>query len=117
MPGVGVRAMEHVLRCEPTREVQAATSAPAALIVVRTLACLLFVLITMSAPSPAAAQRFGGNSPVCLQSWKRGGITWISCQYRSWDECRASAAGQSAMCLENPYVQQPPQPRRSPHPR
>ncbi|MVT54646.1 DUF3551 domain-containing protein [Bradyrhizobium yuanmingense] len=83
----------------------------------RALACLLFVLIAISATGPAAAQRFGGNFPVCLQEWEWGGGTYISCQYRSFEECRASAAGRSAMCLENPYVQQPPQPRRSPHSR
>ncbi|MEY9128498.1 hypothetical protein ABH994_004151 [Bradyrhizobium yuanmingense] len=83
----------------------------------RALACLLFVLITMSAPGPAAAQRFGGNFPVCLQEWEWGGGTYISCQYRSFDECRASAAGRSAMCLENPYVQRPSPPGRSPRPR
>nr|WP_244552573.1 DUF3551 domain-containing protein [Bradyrhizobium sp. Ghvi] len=71
----------------------------------------------MSAPTPAAAQRFGGNSPVCLQRWEWGGSTWISCQYSSWDECRASAAGISAMCLLNPFAQRPPHPDRSPRPR
>ncbi|WP_312010542.1 MULTISPECIES: DUF3551 domain-containing protein [unclassified Bradyrhizobium] len=117
MPGVGVRAMEHLLRREPAREVQAAASAPAALIMMRALACLLLVLSTMSAPSPAAAQRFGGNYPVCMQRWEWGGVTWISCQYRSWDECRASAAGLSAMCMDNPYAQRPLHPERSPRSR
>ncbi|MBH5371615.1 DUF3551 domain-containing protein [Bradyrhizobium sp. CNPSo 4016] len=80
----------------------------------RALGCLFSVLIATSAPNPATAQRFGGNSPVCLQKWEWGGGTYISCQYRSLDECRASAAGLSAMCLENPYVQRPSPPGRSP---
>ncbi|MBH5398377.1 DUF3551 domain-containing protein [Bradyrhizobium sp. CNPSo 4010] len=84
---------------------------------VRALAYLLFVLITMSAPGPAAAQRFGGNAPVCLQEWQWGGGTYNSCQYRSLEECRASAAGRSAMCLENPYAPRPPQQGRSARPR
>nr|WP_256375427.1 DUF3551 domain-containing protein [Bradyrhizobium sp. DOA9] len=74
-------------------------------------------MLPMCAPRLAAAQRFAGNAPVCLQRWEWGGMTWISCQYRSWDECRASAAGQSAMCLDNPYVQPPLQPGRSSRPR
>jgi hypothetical protein len=83
----------------------------------RALLCLLIVWIAMSAPAPVSAQRFGGHYPVCLQKWEWGGGSSIRCQYSSWDECRASATGLSAMCLQNPYVQQPPQPARSPRPR
>jgi hypothetical protein len=83
----------------------------------RALPILFLVGITMSAAAPAAAQRFAGNAPVCLQRWQWGGSSYISCQYGSWDECRASAAGLSAMCLLNPYVQQPSHPDRSSRPR
>lgn len=83
----------------------------------RTFACVVIVLMTMSAPGPAAAQRFGGNFPVCLQEWEWGGGTYISCQYQSFEACRASAAGRSAMCLDNPYVPRLPQPGRSARPR
>ncbi|MFD0647143.1 MULTISPECIES: DUF3551 domain-containing protein [unclassified Bradyrhizobium] len=107
--------MEHLLRHKSARQVQAAGAAKDTLIMMRALPCLLILWITMSAPTPAAAQRFGGNYPVCLQRWEWGGVTWISCDYRSWDECRASAAGLSAMCLQNPYVPQlPPHPDRNP---
>jgi hypothetical protein len=76
----------------------------------RALAFVLLAGITMLAPAPAAAQRFNGNHPVCLQQWQWGGGSWISCQYSSWDECRAMTVGLSAMCLLNPYVQQQPSP-------
>ena len=83
----------------------------------RALPFLLLALIAASAATPAAAQRFSGNYPVCLQRWEWGGGTYISCQYSSWEECKASAVGLPAMCLLNPYVQRAPEPVRGPHPR
>ena len=65
----------------------------------RALPILLLVGITMSAAGPASAQRFAGNAPVCMQKWQWGGSSYITCQFASWDECRATAAGLSAMCL------------------
>ncbi|MBR0686175.1 DUF3551 domain-containing protein [Bradyrhizobium manausense] len=82
----------------------------------RALPFLLILWITMSASAPAAAQRFNGNYPVCLQKWEWGGASYISCQYSSWEECKATAAGLSAMCLLNPYVQRPVPPERGPRP-
>lgn len=79
---------------------------------------LLLAGIAMSASTPASAQRFNGNYPVCLQTWEWGGGTYISCQYSSWEQCRAAASGLSAMCLTNPYVQErPAEPVRLPRPR
>lgn len=116
--GVSIGTVEHLLRCEPAREVQTTGSAAGALIMMRALPLLFIVGIIMSAPAPAAAQRFGGNAPVCLQKWEWGGASSIRCQYSTWEECKASAAGLSAMCLQNPYVQQqPPHPDRGPRPR
>ncbi|MCP3384722.1 DUF3551 domain-containing protein [Bradyrhizobium sp. CCGUVB4N] len=68
----------------------------------------------MAVAAPASAQRFAGNAPVCLQRWQWGGSSYITCQYNTWDECRATASGLSAMCLQNPYVPQPPYPERGP---
>ncbi|MGM4870193.1 DUF3551 domain-containing protein [Bradyrhizobium sp. 956_D2_N1_5] len=45
--------------------------------------------------------------PVCLQRWEWGGSTYFECAYTSWDQCRASAIGLSAMCVDNPYWQRP----------
>ena len=39
----------------------------------RALPILLLVGITMSVAAPAAAQRFAGNAPVCMQKWQWGG--------------------------------------------
>ncbi|TYL89715.1 DUF3551 domain-containing protein [Bradyrhizobium rifense] len=83
----------------------------------RALPILFLVGITMTVAAPASAQRFAGNAPVCMQKWEWGGSSYISCDYRSWDECRASAAGLPAMCMQNPYVQQPSYPERSPRSR
>lgn len=83
----------------------------------RALPFLLIAWITMLAPAPAAAQRFNGNYPVCIQRWEWGGGSWISCQFSSWDECRAMTVGLSAMCLQNPYVQRPSPSVRNPRPR
>ena len=83
----------------------------------RALPYLLLVWITISVSAPAAAQRFGGTYPVCLQKWEWGGGSSIRCEYSSWEECKASAAGLSAMCLLNPYTQRQPYPDRSPRPR
>lgn len=83
----------------------------------RALPFLLIIWIAMSAPAPAAAQRFAGNYPVCLQKWEWGGGNYISCQYSSWEECKAAAAGLPAMCLVNPYAQRPSYLDRGPRPR
>ncbi|MGJ4926311.1 DUF3551 domain-containing protein [Bradyrhizobium sp. HKCCYLS2038] len=84
---------------------------------VMTRALLFVASITLFATAPAAAQRFGGDGPVCLQVWKRGGSSTISCQYLSWDACQAEAAGRSATCVLNPYAQPPSEPGRRRPPR
>ncbi|CAL78793.1 Conserved hypothetical protein; putative signal peptide [Bradyrhizobium sp. ORS 278] len=70
-------------------------------------ALLLLISITLLATGPAAAQRFAGGAPVCLQVWEWGGSSSISCEFRSLDACRAAAAGLPAMCLPNPYGESP----------
>ncbi|WP_309144842.1 DUF3551 domain-containing protein [Bradyrhizobium sp. CCGUVB14] len=70
----------------------------------RALPFLLIIWIAMSASAPAVAQRFGGHHPICLQKWEWGGASSISCQYDSWEACKATAAGLSATCLVNPYA-------------
>lgn len=53
--------------------------------------------------TPASAQRYDPNYPVCLQKWEWGGASTIYCRYNTWEECKETASGLSAMCLENPY--------------
>jgi hypothetical protein len=52
---------------------------------------------------PAEAQTYDPRFPVCLQKWNWGGTTYFDCRYNSWEACRATAAGISAMCVDNPY--------------
>jgi hypothetical protein len=59
--------------------------------------------ITILGNAPCAAQRYDPNYPVCLQKWEWGGSSTIYCYYTSWDQCKAAASGQPAMCLLNPY--------------
>ncbi|WP_271572450.1 DUF3551 domain-containing protein [Bradyrhizobium sp. CCBAU 11386] len=51
--------------------------------------------------APAAAEPLDPRYPVCLQKWEWGGSSRIYCSYLSWEDCRASAMGLSAMCLAN----------------
>ena len=69
----------------------------------RVLRSMIVAGVTILGIAPCAAQRYDPNYPVCLQKWERGGSSTIYCYYTSWDQCRAAALGQSAMCLTNPY--------------
>ncbi|WP_309249494.1 MULTISPECIES: DUF3551 domain-containing protein [Bradyrhizobium] len=78
----------------------------------RMLRWLILGSAAILAIASATAQTYDPSHPVCLQRWEWGGSTYFECAYTSWDQCRASAIGLSAMCVENPYWQQP-QARRS----
>lgn len=54
-----------------------------------------------TAATPAAAQTYDPDYPVCLKRF--GEITSIHCRYSSIDQCQVSASGIGATCLENPY--------------
>ena len=69
----------------------------------RTLCWTILAIAVLAAADPAAAQRYDPNYPVCRQVWRRGGVTWFDCRYRSWDQCVAEAAPNQGMCLLNPY--------------
>ncbi|TPQ26581.1 hypothetical protein C2U70_31525 [Bradyrhizobium guangdongense] len=72
----------------------------------RTLYMVVALVATTLAIAPAKAQRYGSNAPVCLQKWEWGGSSSIYCAYASFEQCRASAMGLSAMCVANPYFSQ-----------
>lgn len=55
--------------------------------------------------TPAAAQRYDPNFPVCLQTYSGGGS--IDCGYTSLAQCNASASGRSAQCITNPFFASP----------
>jgi len=73
----------------------------------RTLRWMMLAGATILTVAPAAAQRFGGNYPICMQKWEWGGGSSIYCNYTSWEACKATASGLSAMCLVNSYWSQP----------
>jgi hypothetical protein len=64
--------------------------------------------------TPALAQTYDPNYPVCLQSYGIGGGS-IECGYGSLAQCNASASGRSAQCITNPFfagARAPAEPRR-----
>jgi Protein of unknown function (DUF3551) len=54
------------------------------------------------AASPARAQTYSPDYPVCLHVWGRG-ASYYECAYNSMPQCNASASGRSAQCVVNPY--------------
>lgn len=69
----------------------------------RVLYWVLLTGVVFLAVAPAMAQRYDPRYPVCLQSWHQHGLVVINCSYTSIDQCRMTASGLSATCLENPY--------------
>jgi hypothetical protein len=63
--------------------------------------------------TPAPAQTYDPNYPVCLQTYGIGG-GYIDCSYFSLPVCSATASGRAAQCITNPYFAgaQGPGPRR-----
>ena len=52
--------------------------------------------------TPALAQTYDPNYPVCLQTYGIGG-GYIDCSYTSLAVCGATASGRAAQCIANPY--------------
>lgn len=77
----------------------------------RMLFWVILAGVTIFVTVPATAQRYDPRYPVCLQSWHRRGMTIVDCSYASIDQCRMTASGLSAMCIENPYWQGSPGPK------
>jgi hypothetical protein len=58
------------------------------------------------AAAPAQAQTFDPSYPVCMHVYtgaSGGGGEWYDCSFTSLPQCRATAAGQAATCVLNPY--------------
>ena len=68
------------------------------------------VLLTAA---PAQAQTYDPSYPVCLKVYSGGfgGGEYNECRYTSIAQCNASASGRGAMCMINPWFEQP-QPRK-----
>lgn len=65
----------------------------------RMAALALFVL--GASATPADAQAYGDNYPVCLQVFGR--FPRFECEYTSIAQCLPSASGIAAQCVVNPY--------------
>jgi hypothetical protein len=52
--------------------------------------------------TPAPAQTYDPNYPICLQTYGIGG-GYIDCSYTSLAVCSATASGRAAQCITNPY--------------
>jgi hypothetical protein len=77
---------------------------------------VLAILIIAAAlrATPARAQTYDPNYPVCLQTYGIGGGS-IECSYASLAQCSATASGLAAQCIANPFfasAQVPAGPRR-----
>ena len=69
-----------------------------------TLATLAVLAITAVVATPSArAQTYDPKYPVCLQIFVRWNDSYFECAYTSLEQCRWSASGRSAICVENPY--------------
>jgi Protein of unknown function (DUF3551) len=72
----------------------------------RKLVWTILTIGMISAVTPAKAQTYDPNFPVCLQLYGRAG-NYISCSYTSIPQCRISASGRAAQCIVNPYFAGP----------
>ncbi len=68
----------------------------------RRLALTILATGTILAATPAHAQTYDPNYPICLQTYGRDG-NYIQCAYTSLAQCNMSASGRAAQCLTNPY--------------
>jgi hypothetical protein len=71
----------------------------------RVLACMILTIATVLIATPAPAQTYDPNYPVCVQTYAIGGGS-IDCSFTSLAQCAASASGRAAQCLNNPYFAQ-----------
>ncbi|MBV9531425.1 MAG: DUF3551 domain-containing protein [Bradyrhizobium sp.] len=63
---------------------------------------VLVVIEMILAATPAWAQTYDPNYPVCLQVYGDKG-DYISCSYSSLAQCASSASGRGARCFQNPF--------------
>lgn len=58
------------------------------------------------AATPAAAQTYDPNFPVCLHVFGVQGV-FIECSYTSLGQCALTASGRAAQCIVNPLYAGP----------
>ncbi|MBP0110704.1 MULTISPECIES: DUF3551 domain-containing protein [Bradyrhizobium] len=77
---------------------------------------LIMIAGALLPAAPSQAQTFDPRYPVCMHVYSGangGGGEWYDCSFTSLPQCRATAAGRSAICDLNPYypVHAPPRSR------
>jgi Protein of unknown function (DUF3551) len=85
----------------------------------RVLVLAILAFGAVHAATPAQAQTYDPDYPVCLQIYDDMVHYYFECRYTSMAQCQASASGRAAQCVVNPYFAKPiakPAPRRKrPH--
>jgi len=61
--------------------------------------------------SPAMAQTYDPNYPICIEKYSIGG-GYIDCSFTSMPQCKATASGRGGQCFDNPYFAPRVQPAR-----
>ncbi len=67
----------------------------------RVLALAILAIAGTIAASPARAQAWDPDYPVCLQVF--GPASYNECRYRSLAQCAPAASGRAAQCVVNPF--------------
>jgi hypothetical protein len=69
-----------------------------------TCAEILWIILGtgLACATPAMAQTYDPNYPVCIQVYAFGG-GYIDCSFTSIAQCNATASGRGARCYANPY--------------
>jgi hypothetical protein len=67
-----------------------------------TISLTILAVGALAASSPARAQTYSPDYPVCLHVY--GPATHIECAFTSLPQCAASASGRAAQCEVNPYL-------------
>ena len=67
----------------------------------RILALAILAIATVSIASPARAQTYDPDYPVCMHVY--GDPTYYECHFTSLPQCAATASGRAAQCVINPY--------------
>jgi hypothetical protein len=69
-----------------------------------TRATLVWIILGtgLACTTPAMAQTYYPNYPVCLYVYDFG-LNYADCRFTSFAQCSATASGRGATCYANPY--------------
>ena len=73
-------------------------------VVAHVIALLAIGMLAGFDASPAGAENPAGDGAFCIRGFTYGGAGGLGdCSFSSYAQCKASASGQEAWCLANPY--------------